>query len=285
MTELVCFLVMVYLYYLFFIYDKTTLKIRHNAGFFSCCFVKLYEIIDFYKKNNKLPDEVDSSDLFDMYKYDTYKYDTKTDITLDFFEHSNNVSAVFGSRKKKIINWDEQFYNYKNVDYPAIIPFIKKYFTPSKKIKTIRNNLLVKYNIDVDNCVGLYYRGTDKFNETQLDSFDSYYSKLIEITNTDNNLKILVQTDSAPFLDYINNKNLNNVIVINENSTSYTNSGIHNEKKQYENYKDIQNLFATFLIISKCKYIICSSGNCSIWMMYYRENAKNVYQNLNKTWL
>ena len=41
----------------------------------------------------------------------------------------------------------KQYANYKNVDYPAIIPFIKKYFTPSKKIKTIRNNLLVKYNM------------------------------------------------------------------------------------------------------------------------------------------
>ena len=281
--EIICFLVITFLYYKFFVYDKTTLKIIHDSGFFSCCFVKLYNIIEFYKKNNNLPVKVDSSALFNMYKYDNNK-----DITLDFFEDYNNINVRVDYRKnQKIINWDEQFYNYKNVDYPAIIPFVKKYFTPSKKIKTIYNNLLVKYTIDVDNCVGLYYRGTDKSIETQLDSFESYYNKLIEIINknTNNNLKIIVQTDSAPFLDYMNTKNLNNTIIINENSTSYTKRGIHNEKSQYENYTDIQNLFATFLIISKCKYVICSSGNCSIWMMYYRENAKNVYQNLNKKWL
>ena len=44
-------------------------------------------------------------------------------------------------------------------------------------------------------------------------------------------------------------------------------------------------IFATFLIISKCKYLICSSGNCSIWMMYYRENANNIYQFLNDKWI
>jgi len=83
----------------------------------------------------------------------------------------------------------------------------------------------------------------------------------------------------------MNEKQINNVIVIIENSTSYTNRGIHKEKTPSDNYNDVQTLFATFLIISKCKYIICSSGNCSIWMMYYRENANNVFQNLNKVWL
>jgi hypothetical protein len=38
------------------------------------------------------------------------------------------------------------------------------------------------------------------------------------------------------------------------------------------------------IIMSKCKYIICGSGNCSIWIMLYRENNKNVYQNNNGKW-
>jgi hypothetical protein len=72
---------------------------------------------------------------------------------------------------------------------------------------------------------------------------------------------------------------------VEENRTSDTNIGIHNEMPCFQNYIDIQTLFATFLIISKCKYIICSSGNCSIWMMFYRNNSHNVYQNLHKQWL
>jgi hypothetical protein len=96
----------------------------------------------------------------------------------------------------------------------------------------------------------------------------------------------LIQTDEAQFIDFIQNKNIeNNIIIIHENSISYSSEGIHNEKHASENYIDIQNLFATFLIISKCKYIICNSCNGSVWITYYRENAENVYQNLKKLWV
>ena len=259
------------------------LKITHNAGFFSCCFVKLYNIIKYYKETKQIPLEVDSSSQFNFYKI------SNIDITYDFFEHYNNIDididSILDTKNDKIINWDEQFVNFKTVDYKSIVPFIKKYFYPSYQITNICKHLQLKYNIDTSNCVALYYRGTDKCIETKLDTFDSYYNKLREIVDKYNTMQILIQTDSAQFLDYIKNKSIKNLIIINENTTSYTNNGIHKEKTQKENYIDIKNLFATFLIISKCKYIICSSSNGSIWIMYYRENANNVYQNLNTVWL
>ena len=30
--------------------------------------------------------------------------------------------------------------------------------------------------------------------------------------------------------------------------------------------------------------IICGSGNCDIWIMFYRKNSKNVIQNLKGNW-
>lgn len=255
--------------------------IPHRAGFFSCCAVKLYRIIEFYKINKSLPTEVDGSQQFIM-----YKINSMVDITFDFFEHYNNLSIDLDIDKDaNIISWDEQFIDFKKVDYKSIAPFVKKYFTPSITIKNIFNHLLLKYNINTEKCIGLYYRGTDKHSETKIDSFDSYYHKLTEIIKKENNLTILLQTDSTQFLDYIKSKDLNNIIIINENATSCTNHGIHNETPSYQNYINMHNLFATFLIISKCKYVICSSSNCSIWMMYYRENANNVYQNLNREWV
>jgi hypothetical protein len=41
---------------------------------------------------------------------------------------------------------------------------------------------------------------------------------------------------------------------------------------------------AITIIMSKCKYVICGSGNCSIWIMLYRGNNKNVCQYLDGTW-
>uniref|UniRef100_A0A6C0H8T3 Uncharacterized protein n=1 Tax=viral metagenome TaxID=1070528 RepID=A0A6C0H8T3_9ZZZZ len=39
------------------------------------------------------------------------------------------------------------------------------------------------------------------------------------------------------------------------------------------------------IIMSKCHYIICGSGNCSQWIMYYRGNNNNVIQNLEGKWI
>jgi len=42
---------------------------------------------------------------------------------------------------------------------------------------------------------------------------------------------------------------------------------------------------AITVIMSKTKHIICNAGNCSIWIMLYRENADNVHEFLNGSWL
>ena len=52
-----------------------------------------------------------------------------------------------------------------------------------------------------------------------------------------------------------------------------------------KNYDFSKYYLAITLIMSKCKYIICGSGNCSMWIMLYRGNNNNVYQNLNNKWL
>lgn len=258
------------------------LKISHRWGFFSCCSVRLWNIIQYFNNNKILPEIIDCSEVFTLYKV------TNNDITFDFFEEYDNINIIINYEKNVPTTRDNfQFDNYKNVDYSAILPFVKKYFLPSKDIIDIMNNLLSEYKIDTSNCIGLYYRGTDKYRETKLGGFKVYYDKLTEIINKEENknLQILLQTDSGQFLDYIKEKNINNIIIIHQNRVSYTNKGIHYENTKGKNYQDIKYLFATFLIISKCKYLICSSGNCSIWMMYYRENANNVHQFLNDKWM
>ena len=180
------------------------LKVIHNAGFFSCCSVKILEIINFFKKYKEIPLEVDSSLQFNLYK------EGDIDITYDFFEHYNNINITFDYYKDynndNIMMTYEHLTNYKDVAYKKITPFVHKYFTPSINIKNIYNDLLLKYNIDTNNCIGLYYRGTDKHQETIIDSFDSYYNKLNELISKDNTLQILIQSDSGQFLDYIKNK-------------------------------------------------------------------------------
>jgi hypothetical protein len=256
------------------------IKTTHNAGFFSCCSVKLHEIVDFINSNKKLPDSVDSSQQFEWYKNDKNK---DTDITFDYFENYNNITDVDVIHPINYHN-SHQFKNYNDLDYNCLTPLIKKYFSPSVKINEIVNNIENKYNIVHDNTIAVYYRGTDKYSETKLAPFDEFYKQIIQMVNINTNIKILLQSDSARFIDYINDKNLKNIVIINENISSYTNNGIHNEQSSNTNYYHMLNFLSTIIILSKCKYIICSSGNCSIWIMFYRGNNKNVIQYLEGTW-
>lgn len=259
---------------------KNIIKVSHNYGFFSCCTIRLSRIVDYINSNKKLIHNVDSSDSFGM-----YKQNTNTDITFDYFEHYDNIK---NPEIPLHINYNHthQGIDYSNLDYIGIAPLIRKYFSPSVKINEIINNLEKKYNLNYENTIAVYYRGTDKFEETLLEiPFDTFYKQIMQIINLNKSLKILIQSDSAQFIDYINGKNVKNTIIFDENDTSYSNKGIHRDPKtSSNNYYSIFNFLSIVIIISRCKYIICNSGNCSLWMMLYRGNSNNVIQNLNGKW-
>jgi len=248
----------------------------HNAGFFSCCSVKLHHIIQFINSHATLPDVVDSSAQFEL-----YKPNNNVDVTYDFFEHYDNIDTSITSPIDYTYLY--QFNIYSTLDN-NISTAVKKYFSPSQKIIGIREHIKQKYNIDYENAIAVHYRGTDKYTETELASFDNFYDKITDLQRLNEDTPVIIQTDSSQFVDYINSKNLPNIIILNEASTSYTASGIHHEKTSMENHYDILNLFAIYLILCNCKYLICGSGNGSMWMVFYRENCKGVYQFLNGKW-
>ena len=167
-------------------YDKYYNKVKNvynivkmyyqEAGFFSCCSVRLHEIIQYYNRYRELPQIVDSSNQFILYK----QPNNDADIVFDYFENYNNVNELI--QYSNPINYHEnyQFSNYQNIDYNQINPFIKKYFTPSKNIQNIVQNIENKYNIQSysDICV-LFYRGNDKITETVL----ANYTNILERQN------------------------------------------------------------------------------------------------------
>jgi len=44
------------------------------------------------------------------------------------------------------------------------------------------------------------------------------------------------------------------------------------------NYKYSLYFLAIILIMSKCKYIICNTGNCALWMFFFRKTTDNIIQ-------
>ena len=95
-----------------------------NNGFFSNCSVKLQIILEYYNEHNSLPDKVNSSKLFYMYKIN--KLD---DITYHLFENENNIDTYI--EPNKLLNYASsiihmQYKPYTEIDFINIYPFIKK---------------------------------------------------------------------------------------------------------------------------------------------------------------
>jgi hypothetical protein len=258
-----------------------SLVITHNAGFFSCCSVKLNVIVDYINSNKKLPDVVDSSTQFKLYKTDTDK-----DVTYDYFENPNNLNDLeFNEYSKIDYKHSHQFNNYLNLDFKNLCPIVKKYFSPSNHIVDIIKHIEDKYNLDYNNICVLFYRGNDKIKETKICEYDDYMEYANVIINKNPNIQFLIQSDETEFIELMTKTFPNNSFYFKDEirHMNKCNSSVDIVMKE-KNVMFSKFYLAITIIMSKCEYIICGSGNCSIWIILYRGNSKNIYQNLNKKW-
>jgi len=259
------------------------LTITHNAGFFSCCTIRLLEIINYFNNNYYLPDIVDSSKQFELYK------NNNEDITNYFFNSKDEIGINY-TKDILLINekLEEQFSNYKKINFNDINLFIEKYFCISINILDLIEKLKNKYYINYNNTLSVFYRGNDKIKETSIASYYEFVSKIKEVLALNNYERILIQTDDNLFLEFCLNDNSlkDKIFYFNElpRINNDPNLAIHHiiepqNKKIFAAY-----FLAVTYLISKTKGIITHSGNCGLWAILFRGNTKDVYQYLNNKW-
>jgi len=246
-----------------------------SIGFYANCSIRLHKILNNFNTNKKAADKIDSSQQFTLYKIN------KDDVSHSFFKEDTQAMIPY-SKPITYGVWD-QLKPYTSINFPVLKPFIEKYFSPSDTIVKIKHTLLKKYKIIPENCIAIYYRGTDKKFETKLGAFDTYYAKIKDLMNKHSGLTLLVQTDSTPFKTFMKDR-FPSAIMFSENITSLGSTGLHYIRGAH-NYNDAQFLLAAILIIAKCKYVVCSSGNVSIWAILYRGTSLNVHQYLTNKWV
>lgn len=180
---------------------------------------------------------------------------------------------------------DLQFTNYHLIDYNLIVPFIQKYFIVSDEINEIVMNIEKKYNINYNNTCCIFYRGNDKVTETVIPCYDEIYNNIKKKIKNKENIRFLLQSDETEFFTFFKNK-LNNFVIfeneikhINKQNTSINHITDLNTKLAL-----VKNFLAIVIVMSKCKYIVCTSGNISLWISYFRGNADNIYQYLINEW-
>jgi len=248
------------------------LQIKQNSrqGFFSCCSIRLESIILYFNQQKVLPEEVDSSDQFKWYKQ---MYSTD-DITYQYFEKQNNLAINY---KEIEFTNRYQFLNYNTFPYQDYIPFIKKYFYPSQEVQQLIKDLEKKYQIDYHNTCVLFYRGNDKATEITLPSYESLLEVAQQIKEQNPNVRFLIQSDETEFLQKM----------LELPNSFYFKDEIRYMPRQKATVDHIdinQNLrfsklfLAITIIMAKSQYIVCNTGNCSMWICLYRGHTQNVFQ-------
>jgi hypothetical protein len=259
-----------------------SIKLSHNAGFFSCCSVLLDEIIKYVNIHHSLP-TVDSSAQFKWYKPEDRIND---DITYDYFEHYDNIESdteIFSCQIDFIQQY--QFGIYSKLNYKNIQPIVKKYFSPSVEIKKIIAVMENKYTLNYDNICVLFYRGNDKNRETLICGYDEYFKIANIILQKNPQIIFLIQSDETEFIEYFLTKFPNNSLYFKDEirHIKKCDSTVDMEMKS-TNYQYSKYYLAITHIMAKCNTVVCGSGNCSIWIMLFRGNCKNVYQQLYRQW-
>jgi len=276
---------------------RPILKTTWNAGFFSCCTDILRQLTKYHYENKKLP-ILDSSEQWELYKdngiddvsvfwFGLVMSKTEGDITGNFFNRVTNFkefeSESFSNSSiyPKLCN-DDQYSNYNEINYNYTNKIIDAYFKPSEKVIELYNNLISKYNIDLNKTISVLYRGNDKTLETNLPSYDEILQKTLQVYSDFPNHKILVQSDEFEFCEFMKNQ-LPEVIVIEETKKIHkSNTAIQYTLKKGERVITSQTFLSVMQIIANSSQVILNSGNVGLWTCLYRKKFNGVHQYLSR---
>lgn len=262
--------------------EKNILHICHNAGFFSCCSVRLQEIMIWYNIHQRLPDQVDSTKQFAFYKPDP------TDETHNIVPHyfKDGLPEGFPYMGRADITrtgQDPQYSDYGLLEFEETKLFLEKYFSLSENVEEKVKFLEEKYQIDYDNTIALFYRGNDKNRETTIGSYDEFIIRTSQIYES--GMRILVQPDETEFLEECYRR-LPGVFHFEEtphmrkkDSTIFFEMP-HEDRLEYGAW-----FLAAVVVMSKCRKLVTHSGNGGLWAALFRGHGKEIYQWLGDKWL
>jgi len=233
-------------------------------------------------QNGRLPDSVDSSDLFKMYKPNG----ELRDITYDYFEHYDLHSESVPYTGNINYDWGWQFWYYNQLDFGRIAPFVRKYFTPNQEILSIVSKMEEKYGLveNYDNICVLFHRGNDKQRETTLCEYEETFSKSKEIQHQNPDIRFLIQSDETEFIECFATVYSDHIVFKDEMRHMRKCDNSVDKVFPEMNYKFSKYFLAIVIIMSKCKHVICGSGNISMWIAFFRGNVENFHQYFNGGW-
>ncbi len=248
------------------------LELQHNSGFFSCCSVACYDIIDHIKQHQSIP-EVDFSKIFKWYK--DFLHQSVYDMCFKFNESQKlNVDEISKINYSRL-----SLFDYKNEDLARVGPIIQKWFNPSDSVLEYVELFIKKYEIDTSRTLAICFRGTDKFVDIKEPCYENFISHVPSIIKNEDINRVFIQTDQTQFIDFFKNY-YPSIPVFNIQEIPTTSSKKHLYKGIIEENKisHTQMFLAAMQILSRCKFLINHTGNVARWIIKYRGSIHNTIQ-------
>lgn len=251
-----------------------------GQGFFSCCTIHLQGILTHFNMFHKLPKYIDSTYQFTWYKTPNQEHE---DIKSQYFQEcSLNNNEIEYKKDVKIVDHEieDQFCDYRTINFDTIRPFIQAYFTPSLQIQDIIHKMEKKYQIDYQNICAIFFRGNDKEKEIKLPDYELYLQQAKIIHQKNPNIRFLVQSDETEFLQLFAREFPNNHVIFWDEIRHIPRNNATTVDRVYLNLNSImsKNFLAITWMMSQCNYIVCNTGNCSMWIALFRGHMKRVIQ-------
>jgi len=248
-----------------------------TRGFYACT-SQLYMSLIRLLKNGVTSIDIDMSET-----YRIYKKDQKYDVYRDVFKKDESIlkKSKYAHRLSRLPLYEGYFHHdhYKDFDYSALNIVTRSFFSPSDQVEKREQEIIKKYKINPAKTIAVFYRGTDKSTEVKLASQESFVDFARKFLKKNRGFKILLQTDQDQVADTFTKTFKGSCVVLKELPMAAGVIAVHHSLiPDLEKYQHVITLDAIVRILSRCKYVINSTGNVACFIALYRGNTKKLFQ-------
>jgi hypothetical protein len=254
----------------FFVRD--TYFITHNAGLMSCSSLTLSDIMTSGRKVRWVKSNFGMS----LYKKWLLRNNWKSFFESALETHSSQLaSAESETYPKDIHDWWGK--DYATIPFKAVQEPIGLYFRLSPEVVKFSDSFVEKYGINLEETIGVHYRGTDKQTEIETPSLTEFISQTSQFMQEMANPKILLLTDEPDVILGFEAAFPNAVITISELAAPGGSIGAHIlDSKEPEVQGQI--FLAILSLVSKCKKVVTHTGNGALWEVLFRGSTEGLKQ-------
>jgi hypothetical protein len=251
---------------------RHTYFLTYNAGLLSCSTVTLSDITASGRTIRKIRSNFGMS----LYKKWLLRNNWRSYFQTPMQIQSSQLALADGEVYPNDIHdwWGK---DYAAIPFKAVKETVDLFFSLSPKVVKISDGFVEKYGINLDETIGVHYRGTDKQTEIDTPSLTEFISQTRQFMQEMANPKILLLTDEPEVIVGFEGAFPKAVITINELAAPGGPIGAHIlDSKEPEVQGQI--FLAILSLVSKCKKVVTHTGNGALWEVLFRGSTEGLKQ-------